>query len=207
MAKGPTVFVIDDDPSVRKALARLLRSAGHQTETFISAEEFLSRPHYDGPGCLILDVKMPGQSGLDLQEVLAKEGYHLPTIFVSGRSDIAISVKAMKGGAVDFLTKPLNNTVLLEAVRLSLAKNRQDRASRAEVQEIQQRLQTLTMREHEVLSLVVAGRLNKQIAYELNISEKTVKVHRARVMEKMRVDSVADLVRLAEKVGISAAPR
>jgi len=207
VSKQHTVFVIDDDPSVRKAVARLLRSAGHQAETFVSAEEFLSRPHYDGLGCLILDVKMPGQSGLDLQEVLAKEGYHLPIIFVSGRSDISISVKAMKGGAVDFLTKPFNNTVLLEAVRLSLARNRQDRASRAEVQEIHQRLQTLTMREHEVLSLVVSGRLNKQIAYELNISEKTVKVHRARVMEKMRVDSVADLVRLAEKVGISAAPR
>jgi len=205
VARGPTVFVIDDDPSVRKAVARLLRSAGHHAETFGSAEEFLSRPHYDGPGCLILDVKMPGQSGLDLQEVLAKEGYHLPIIFVSGRSDIAISVKAMKGGAVDFLTKPFDNTVLLEAVRLSLEKSRQARASHAEVREIQQRLHALTMREHEVLSLVVAGRLNKQIAYELNISEKTVKVHRARVMEKMRVDSVADLVRLAEKVGISAA--
>ena len=205
MAKGPTVFVIDDDASIRRAVARLLKSAGHQVEAFGSAEEFLRRPHYDGPGCLILDVKMPGQSGLDLQEVLAKEGYHLPIIFVSGRSDISISVKAMKGGAVDFLTKPFQNTVLLEAVRLSLAKDRHARSSRAEVQDVQQRLQTLTLREHEVLSLVVAGRLNKQIAYELNISEKTVKVHRARAMEKMRVDCVADLVRLAEKVGISAA--
>jgi FixJ family two-component response regulator len=148
---------------------------------------------------------MPGQSGLDLQEALAKAGYGLPIIFVSGRSDIPISVKAMKAGAMDFLTKPFRDTALLEAVRLSLAKDRQVRAARAEVQNIQQRLQTLTAREREVLSWVVAGRLNKQIAYELEISEKTVKVHRARVMEKMRADSVAALVHLAERVGISPA--
>jgi FixJ family two-component response regulator len=205
MASEATVFVIDDESSVRKAVARLLKSAGHRAESFGSAEEFLGRPHYDGPGCLILDVKMPGQSGLELQEALAKAGYHLPIIFVSGRSDIPISVKAMKAGAVDFLTKPFKDTALLEAVRLSLTKDRQARASRAQVQDIQQRLQTLTVRESEVLSLVVAGRLNKQIAYELGISEKTVKVHRARVMEKMRADSVAELVHLAEKVGISPA--
>jgi len=205
MAGEATVFVIDDESSVRKAVARLLTRAGHRAETFGSAEDFLRRPHYDGPGCLILDVRMPGQSGLDLQEALAKAGYELPIIFVSGRSDIPISVKAMKAGAMDFLTKPFRDTVLLEAVRLSLATDRQVRASRAEVQDIQQRLQTLTVREREVLSWVVAGRLNKQIAYELEISEKTVKVHRARVMEKMRADSVAELVRLAERVGISPA--
>ena len=205
MASEATVFVIDDESSVRKAVARLLKSAGHRAETFGSAEEFLRRPHYDGPGCLILDVKMPGQSGLELQEALAKAGYYLPIIFVSGRSDIPISVKAMKAGAVDFLTKPFKGTVLLEAVRLSLAKDRQVRSSRAEVQEIQRRLETLTAREREVLSLVVAGWLNKRIGYELGISEKTVKVHRARVMEKMRADSVAELVHLAEKVGISPA--
>ncbi|HSB82282.1 MAG TPA: response regulator transcription factor [Candidatus Methylomirabilis sp.] len=205
MASEATVFVIDDEASVRKAVARLLRSAGHQVETLGSAEEFLRRPHYDGPGCLILDVKMPGQSGLELQQALARAGYHLPIIFVSGRSDISISVKAMKAGAVDFLTKPFQHTDLLRAVDVSLAKDQEARASRAEVQDIQQRLQTLTAREREVLSLVVSGRLNKQIAYELGISEKTVKVHRARVVEKMHSDSVADLVRLAEKVGISPA--
>ena len=205
MADVSTVFVIDDEASVRRAVARLLTSAGHHVETFGSAEEFLRHPHYDAPGCLVLDVKMPGQSGLDLQEVLAKEGSYLPIIFVSGRSNVPISVKAMKGGAVDFLTKPFQHKDLLKAVDLSLAKDREARASRAEVQDVQERLQTLTVREHDVLCLVVAGRLNKQIAYELEISEKTVKVHRARVMEKMRAESVADLVRLAEKVGISPA--
>jgi two-component system, LuxR family, response regulator FixJ len=205
MAGEATVFVIDDDTSVRKAVARLLKSAGHRAETFGSAEEFLRRPHYDGPGCLVLDVKMPGQSGIELQEALAKVGYYLPIIFVSGRSDIPISVKAMKAGAVDFLTKPFEHKALLDAVRLSLVKDRQARASRAEVQDIQQRHQALTAREREVLSWVVAGRLNKQIAYEMGISEKTVKVHRARVMEKMRADSVAELVHLAETVGISPA--
>jgi FixJ family two-component response regulator len=202
MTSEATVFVIDDEAPVRKAMARLLASAGHQVEIFGSAEEFLRRPHYDGSGCLILDVQMPGQSGIELQEALAHAGYYLPVIFVSGRSDIPISVRAMKAGAVDFLTKPFKHTDLLKAVDVSLNKDREARASRAEVQEIEGRLQTLTVREREVLSLVVTGRLNKQVAYELGISEKTVKVHRARVMEKMRVDSVAELVRLAEKVGI-----
>lgn len=205
MVGEATVFVIDDEASVRRSVARLLKSADHQVEVFGSAEEFLRRPHYDGPGCLILDVKMPGQSGLELQEALAKAGYRLPVIFISGRSDIPVSVKAMKAGAVDFLTKPFQHTDLLGAVDVSLAKDREARATRAEVQDIQHRLETLTQREREVLSLVVAGRLNKQIAYELGISEKTVKVHRARVVEKMHSDSVADLVRLAEKVGISPA--
>jgi len=202
-ATEATVFVIDDEPSVRKALARLLKSAGYQAETFGSAGEFLRCPHRDGPGCLILDFQMPGQSGLELQKVLAEAEYTLPVIFVSGRSDIPISVKAMKAGAVDFLTKPFRDTELLEAVRLSLVKDRAARALRDEVQDTRQRLHTLTAREREVLSLVVAGRLNKQIAYELGISEKTVKVHRGRVMEKMRAESVAELVVLAERIGIS----
>jgi FixJ family two-component response regulator len=202
-ATEATVFVIDDEPSVRKAVARLLKSAGHRVEMFGSAEEFLRCPHRDGPGCLILDFQMPGQSGLELQKVLAEAEYTLPVIFVSGHSDIPISVKAMKAGAGDFLTKPFRDTDLLEAVRLSLAKDRAARALRDEVQDTRQRLHTLTAREREVLSLVVAGRLNKQIAYELGISEKTVKVHRGRVMEKMRAESVAELVVLAERIGIS----
>jgi RNA polymerase sigma factor (sigma-70 family) len=198
-----TVFAIDDDPSVRKALARLLRSAGQRAETFASAEEFLNREHYNGPGCLVLDVYLPGLTGLDLQEALARADYHLPIIFISGRSDIPTSVRAMKAGAVDFLPKPFKDRVLIEAVRLSLAKDREARAARDEIEDIQRHVQALTPREREVMSLVVTGKLNKQIGYELGISEKTVKVHRARVMEKLRVGSVADLVRMAEKVGIS----
>jgi len=199
-----TVFVIDDDPSVRKALARLLRSAGQRAETLVSAEEFLNREHYNGPGCLVLDVYLPGLTGLDLQEALARAGYHLPIIFISGRSDIPTSVRAMKAGAVDFLPKPFKDRDLIEAVRLSLAKDREARAARDEIQDIQRHVQALTPREREVMSLVVTGKLNKQIGYELGISEKTVKVHRARVMEKLRAGSVADLVRMAEKVRISS---
>ena len=198
-----TVFVVDDEPSVRKALARLLKSAGHRVETFGSAEEFLRCPQRKGPGCLILDFQMPGQTGLELQKVLAEGEDALPVIFVSGHSDIPISVKAMKAGAVDFLTKPFQGTELLEAVRLSLAKDRAARVTRKEVEDIRRRLHTLTTREREVLPSVVAGKLNKQIAYELGISEKTVKVHRGRVMAKMRADSVAELVHLAERIGIS----
>ena len=198
------VFVIDDEPSVRKALARLLRSAGQQVETFASAEDFLKREHHDGPGCLVLDVRMPGVTGLDLQHALAKAEYALPIVFISGQSDIPTSVRAMKAGAVDFLPKPFRDRDLLEAIQRSLAKARQARAAQAEIRAIQARIQALTPREREVMLLVVTGMLNKQIGFELGISEKTVKVHRARVMEKMRADSVAELVRLAEKVGISA---
>jgi FixJ family two-component response regulator len=204
MGEGePIVFVIDDEPSVRKALARLLRSAGRRVETFASAEQFLNREHYDGPGCLVLDVYLPGLTGLDLQAALARADYHLPIIFISGRSDIPTSVRAMKAGAADFLLKPFKDRDLIEAVRLSLAKDREARAARHVIQDIQRHVQALTRREREVMSLVVTGKLNKQIGYELGISEKTVKVHRARVMEKLGVGSVADLVRMAEKVGIS----
>ena len=201
-AREAVLFVIDDDASVRKAMARLLKSTGHQVEVYSSAEEFLRRPHYDGLGCLILDVQMPGLTGIELQASLAKAGYFLPIIFVSGHSDIPISVKAMKAGAVDFLTKPFQDADLLEAVRVSLKKDSEASALREEIRSIQQCLQTLTEREREVLRWVIGGWLNKQIAYELGISEKTVKVHRARVMQKMRSESVAELVRLVEKLGI-----
>jgi RNA polymerase sigma factor (sigma-70 family) len=204
-ASEAVLFVIDDDASVRKAMARLLKSTGHQVEVYSSAEEFLRRPHYDGPGCLILDVQMPGLTGIELQASLAKAGYFLPIIFVSGHSDIPISVKAMKAGAVDFLTKPFQAADLLEAVRVSLKKDSEASALREESRSIQQCLQALTEREREVLRWVISGLLNKQIAYELGISEKTVKVHRARVMQKMQSDSVAELVRLVQKVGIAPA--
>jgi RNA polymerase sigma factor (sigma-70 family) len=208
VAEGkPVVFVVDDEASVCKALARLLRSAGHQVETFTSAADFLKRGHHDGPGCLVLDVRMPGVTGLDLQAAVGRMDQALPIVFISGRSDIPTSVRAMKAGAVDFLPKPFRDRDLLEAIQRSLAKARQDRAAQTEVRTVQARIEALTPREREVMSLVITGMLNKQIGFELGISEKTVKVHRARVMEKMRADSVAELVRLAEKVGMPAPRR
>ena len=201
-AFGPTVFVIDDDASVRKSLSRLLRSAGYTTETFASAEEFLGRDHFDGVGCILLDVKMPGLSGMDLQEELNKADYHMPIVFITGHGDIPMSVEAMKKGAIDFLTKPFDDKELLHAVRGAIEKDRNARAEHAEVHEIRRRIELLTLRENEILRYVVTGMLNKQIALELGIAEKTVKVHRGRIMEKLCVDSVAELVRLAEKAGI-----
>ncbi len=164
---GGTVFVIDDEASVRKALARLLGSAGYRVETFASAREFLGRPHYSGPGCLVLDVHMPGQSGLELQQAVASADNPLPIVFISGKSNIPESVRGMKAGAVDFLLKPFSDTDLLAAIERSLAKDLEARAARAERAEIQKRLQTLTAREREVLAFVIAGLLNKQIAFDL----------------------------------------
>jgi FixJ family two-component response regulator len=198
----PTVFVIDDDASVRKSLSRLLRSAGYTTETFSSGEEFLGRDHFNGTGCLLLDVQMPGLSGMDLQKELNKADYHMPIVFITGHGDIPMSVEAMKKGAVDFLTKPFNDEELLQAIEKAIQKDRQTRAEYDEALEIRRRIDLLTPRENEVLRYVIAGMLNKQIAYELKIAEKTVKIHRARVMEKLRANSVAELVRLAEKIGI-----
>jgi RNA polymerase sigma factor (sigma-70 family) len=199
------VFVIDDENSVRKALGRLLGAAGFQVEAFASAEDFLRRPHYDGPGCLVLDVSMPGLNGLELQERLASLDYYLPIVFISGHSDIPASVKAMKAGAIDFLKKPFSDQELLAAVSLSLKKDREARVAREERWRIQACVEALTPRERDVLGLVVTGMLNKQVAYDLGITEKTVKVHRARVMEKMQAGSLAELVRLVEKVGIPSA--
>jgi RNA polymerase sigma factor (sigma-70 family) len=199
----PTVLLIDDDPSVRRALTRLIRSAGYQVQSFASAREFLDGGcHSDGPSCLVLDVQMPGLTGLDLQHELAALEMNLPIVFITGHGDIPTSVRAMKAGAVDFLQKPVNDKDLLQAIEQSLTRAARDQSEREETDEIRRRLDTLTPREREVMALVITGMLNKQIAFELGIVEKTIKVHRARVMDKMAADSVAALVRMAEKVGI-----
>jgi len=201
----PTVFVIDDDSSVLKSLSRLLRSLGFDTETFVSAELFLARKHYDGVGCIVLDVRMPGRSGMDLQDELSKADYSMPIIFITGHGNIPMSVQAMKRGAVDFLTKPFDDKELLQAVKKAIEKDRTAKAERTEVHDALKLIEQLTPREHEIFRHVIAGMLNKQIALKLDIAEKTVKVHRGRIMEKLCVESVADLVRLAEKTGIEPA--
>jgi FixJ family two-component response regulator len=198
----PIVFIIDDDASVRKSLSRLLRSAGYSTETFASAEEFLGREHFNGIGCLLLDVQMPGLSGMDLQKELNKADYHMPIIFITGHGDIPMSVEAMKKGAIDFLTKPFDDKELLQAVEKAIEKDTYAKAEYDETLDIRRRIDGLTPRELEVLSYVITGMLNKQIALKLDIAEKTIKVHRGRIMEKLCVASVADLVRLAGKAGI-----
>jgi FixJ family two-component response regulator len=198
----PTVFVVDDDPAVLKSLSRLLRSARLACATFSSPREFLDCHDPNVPGCLVLDVAMPGLNGLELQQALIASGHELPIVFLTGHGDVPMSVQAMKRGAVDFLTKPVNDDDLLKAVRAAIEKDRSQRRARAEVLEIQQRLDTLTPREREVMEHVVVGKLNKQIAAELGTVEKTIKVHRARVMQKMRVQSVAELVHLAERAGV-----
>ena len=196
----PTVFVVDDDPAVLKGLSRLLRAARLDVATFSSPQEFLERHDPNAPGCLVLDLSMPGLNGLELQEALATKGFAVPIIFLTGHGDIPTSVQAMKRGALDFLTKPVNDDDLLKAVHAAIEKDRIARLALAELDEIQQRLATLTPREREVLTHVVSGQLNKQIAYDLGTVEQTIKVHRARVMEKMKVDSVAELVRLTERL-------
>jgi RNA polymerase sigma factor (sigma-70 family) len=203
MESEPVVFIVDDDASVRNGLERLVRSVGLRGETFASAPEFLQRAATDGPSCLVLDVRMPGVSGLALQETLAAAGHRIPIIFITGHGDITMSVRAMKAGAVDFLPKPFNDQDLLEAIQEAIARDQQAREEWAELRDIQQRVALLTPRERDVLVLVVAGFLNKQIAVELGMSEKTVKAHRAQVMQKMQVSSVAQLVLLAEKVGLT----
>jgi FixJ family two-component response regulator len=184
---------------VRRALARLIKSAGYQVQTFVSAREFLDRMPEAETACLVLDVRLPGLSGIDLQRELQRTNLILPIIFITGHGDIPTTVKAMKAGAVDFLPKPVRDTELLRAIEQALARAIHDRAQLDEAKKIRSRVEKLTAREHEVMSLVIKGWLNKQIAFELGIGEKTIKVHRARVMEKMEVDSVAELVRLAER--------
>ena len=205
LAATSNVFLVDDDASVRRALARLIKSAGHQVQTFASAREFLAtKACGEEAACLVLDVRMPDLTGIDLQRELQTLNRNVPIVFITGHGDIPMSVKAMKAGAVDFLPKPVKDTVLLRAIEQALARAARARAERNELEDIQRRVEKLTPREREVMVLVVRGLLNKQIAFELGTVEKTIKVHRARVMEKMQVDSLADLVRLAEKVGIPA---
>jgi len=202
---GPTVFVVDDYAPGRRSISRLLRAAGFAVTAFASAEEFLTQYDPQTSGCLVLDLAMPAVSGLELQGVLADRGSLLPIIFLTAYGDIPKSVQAMKRGASDFLTKPVNDEDLLAAVRVAIEKHRALRREQAELSEIRARLATLTPREREVLEYVVAGKLNKQIAGELGTVEQTVKIHRAHVMQKMRVQSVAELVRITERCGIGGA--
>jgi FixJ family two-component response regulator len=201
----PTVFLIDDDAWARRGLSRLIRRAGFNVQTFASAEDFLASPHYDGPGCIILDVKMPGLSGPDLQAELNKAEYSMPIIFISAHGDVPIATQAMKEGALDFLPKPVDRDHLLKAIRAALERDRVGHEEHAELEKIRARLARLTPREFEVMTFVLAGLLNKQIAHELGITEHTVKMHRGRVMSKMGVVSVAELVSMTQKAGVTPA--
>jgi FixJ family two-component response regulator len=198
----PIVFVVDDDASVREAVERLVRSAGLRVEAFASAEEFLARPKADAPSCLVLDVQLPDLSGLDLQRRMADASNEIPIVFITGHGDIPTTVRAMKAGAVEFLTKPLVEGDLLESIRHAIARDRADRRHHADTADLRARFASLTPREEEVMAWVVTGLLNKQIARELGISEETVKVHRGHAMRKMQADSVAELVRMSERLGI-----
>jgi FixJ family two-component response regulator len=199
---APMVFVVDDDASVRKSLTRVLAASGYAVEEFASAGAFLTRERYAGPCCLVLDVRMPGLSGLDLQTALHAAGHRLSIVFVTGHVDVPMTVQAMKNGAVDLLTKPFGARELLNAVQRAVAKDVADRGDEARVAEVAERAKRLSPREMQVLALVVTGMLNKQIAGVLGVVEKTVKVHRARVMTKMQAGSVAELVRLADRLGV-----
>ena len=205
-AKIPTqlVFVIDDDASMRDAISRLLNAVGLTVQTFASARAFLNRRLPDVPGCVVLDVRLPGLSGLDLQREMVERGIHIPVVFITGHGDIPMSVQAMKAGAVEFLTKPFRDQDLLDAVRSGIQLDRKEREERAELAELRDCVRQLTQREQEVMSLVVSGLLNKQIALQLGTSEKTIKIHRSQVMRKMRANSLADLVRMSQKLGTCA---
>lgn len=196
-----TVFVVDDDASILRAMTRLLKSEGLAVETFPSPREFLERPPHDGPGCLVLDLQMPELDGLEVQRALAEAGRDLPIVFVSGHGNVPASVEAMKAGALDFLTKPFQDERLLAVIRGGIALSTARRAERAELRSLQDRIGSLTPREREVFRCVVQGLPNKKIAGLLGTAEKTVKVHRARVMEKMKAASLADLVRMSEHAG------
>ncbi|HEY7091319.1 MAG TPA: response regulator [Tepidisphaeraceae bacterium] len=199
-----TVYVVDDDPGVLKAVARLLRAAGHHVATFSSARRFLDQHDPSVPGCLVLDLAMPDLGGLELQQLLAGAGETLPIIFLTGRGDVSSTVRAMKQGAADFLTKPVERAQLLQAVCAAALRERANRQCQQEIGDIRRRLANLTPREYEVFEHVISGKLNKQTAADIGAAEKTVKVHRARVMEKMNVESVAQLVRLADRAGIAS---
>ena len=196
------VFVVDDDASLRESLKDLLQSVGLRVEAFASAREFLPSKRPDAPSCLVLDVRLPGLSGLDLQQQMAQGDRDMPIIFITGYGDIPMTVQAMKAGAVEFLTKPFRDQDLLDAVHQALARARHARAQRAEMTALRRRFDTLTPRQRDVLARMVAGRLNKQIAGELGTSEATVKTHRKQVMAKMRAESLADLIRIADQLGL-----
>jgi FixJ family two-component response regulator len=199
----PIVIVVDDDSSVRRSTERLIRSGGLNVRTFASAGEFLDQPRPEGPACLVLDVRMPGLSGMDLQRELIQAGVHIPIIFVTGHGDIPMTVQAMKAGAVEFLTKPFRSRRLLDAVRAAIERDRLAQKERSETAELRQRYEQLTPREREVMPLVAAGLLNKQVAGELATTERTIKFHRANIMQKMGATSLPDLVRMVEKLGAS----
>jgi len=206
MTQAPVVFVVDDDPSVRSSLKFLMSSVGLQVESFDSADALLQRKLPDAPSCLVLDVRLRGLSGLDFQRELAARNCHMPIIFITGHGDIPMSVRAMKAGAVEFLTKPFRDQDLLDAVRIALEKDRERRERKKDVSDLKGRFNSLTPREQKVISMVVSGMLNKQIADQLGTAENTVKVHRSRAMEKMHAQSVAELVKMIDKLESSVEP-
>ena len=205
MSDAPTVFVIDDDPSIRSALERLVASVGLNCQTFATADEYLAQMDPAAPGCLIVDMRLPGLNGFELQEHLNRDGYHPPIIFLTAYGDIKTTVRAMKRGAVDFLTKPFHEQELLDAIRQSVERDREGRRKHAELSRRQAQYKSLTPRERQVLALVVTGHLNKQIAAELNLSESTVKLHRGEVMQKMEAHSLAELVSIVADLEIPPA--
>jgi FixJ family two-component response regulator len=200
----PTVFIIDDDRGIRQSIQDLVESVGLRAESFATGEEFLGRKPTHDPSCLVLDVRLPQMSGLDFQRQLAETGVEIPIIFVTGHGDVPMSVRALKSGAVEFLTKPFRDQDLLDAIHQALQRDRTARERQAEIHDLQQRYHTLTAREREVMTLVVSGMLNKQIASEIGASEATVKIHRGHVMQKMQAGSVVDLLRMADKLKLSA---
>jgi FixJ family two-component response regulator len=202
MTEQPTIIIVDDDPEIREALGSLIRSVGVQTKALASVPEFLNEGRPDGPTCLVLDVRLPGRSGLDFQRELSAANIHVPIIFITGYGDIPMSVRAMKAGAVEFLTKPFRDQDLLDAIQVGLERDRVRRQHQAEIAMLRERLESLTPRERTVLPLVVSGWPNKQIAAEIGTTEGTIKVHRSQLARKMGADSLPDLVRMAEKIGI-----
>ena len=204
MTEQPTIIIVDDDPGIREALGSLIRSVGVQAKVLASVPEFLNEGRPDGPTCLVLDVRLPGRSGLDFQRELAAANIHVPIIFITGYGDIPMSVQAIKGGAIEFLTKPFRDQDLLDAIQLGLARDRAWLENEKAIAALRTRFERLTPREREVMAWVVAGRLNKQIAYDIGISEITVKVHRGQVMRKMKAASLPDLARMADKLNFEA---